>query len=174
MWVVKCWSQGSPHPSGGDPLRPRVLEWQEMSLLFWAQSEDQARCSSPGPHGPLGPLRCPGHRYDLPREALLLGLRQHLPMPVGSNLASDQRMQVTHPLSAHGRNRWKRVGCVAVFRFHEASVRVGSTAATALCAALATAPWGCQEPRSGRCRDRADLAPGQRARHFPLKADGTL
>jgi hypothetical protein len=75
----------------------------------------------------------------LPREALLLGLRQHVSLPVGGKLASDQRMHVSHLLSAHPRNRWKLVGFLAGFRFHEASVRVGSTAATALRAALATA-----------------------------------
>ncbi len=145
-----------------------------MSLLFWAQSEDQARCSPHGPRGPFGSLRCPGHRNDLPRQALLLCLRPHVSLPVGSNLASDQRMHVTH-LSAHARNRLKVVGCVAAFRFHEASVRVRSIAAAALRAALATALSGaCQEPRACRYGDRAGPTAPQWARQFPLKAARVL
>jgi hypothetical protein len=86
-----------------------------MSLLFWVQSKDLAPYSPPRPNGPLGALRCPGHRNDLPREALLLGLRQHVSLPLGSNSASDQRMHVTHPLSACARNRWNVVVASLLF-----------------------------------------------------------
>src|SRR5450755_4173012 len=72
-----------------------------MSLLqFRAQPQGLAEGPAHPPFGPFSTPRCPGQLNELPRQALLLGLRQHLAAPFTGELAGNIWVHVTHLLSA--------------------------------------------------------------------------
>jgi hypothetical protein len=82
-----------------------LLAWPDwlvaMSLLqFRAQPQGFAEGLAHPPFGPLSTPRCPGQLNELPCQALLLGLRQHLAVPFTGELAGNMWVHVTHLLSA--------------------------------------------------------------------------
>jgi len=81
-----------------------------------AQPQCLADCLAHPPFGPLGTARCPGQRTELPRQALLLGLRQHVAAPFIGELAGKNRvhLHVSHLLSVPSMNGMARPAATPV------------------------------------------------------------
>jgi hypothetical protein len=104
---LPCWVAGR---LGDGALRARSertgdtgpAEWPvALSLLqFRAQLQGPAEDSVHPPFRPLGTPRCAGRCNELPRPALLLGVRQHLALPLLGELARQVGglVHVTHLL----------------------------------------------------------------------------